>query len=116
LPGRTASGTRAGGASPSRAAAASQYGGDGLLEKRKALAGIIQACLTAGLRTSDRGVARNDSILLLRETEAPEVIVELAFISNRSDLELLKNADFKEKAACNIADGIAAALSAMPRG
>jgi N-acetylmuramoyl-L-alanine amidase len=81
---------------------------------RKALAGTIQTHLAAGLQTADRGTNRNDAILLLRETEIPSVLVELAFISNRSDLALLKNSSFKEKAAQNIASGIAAALESVP--
>jgi N-acetylmuramoyl-L-alanine amidase len=83
----------------------------GLGAARKALAATIQAHMTEGLKTVDRGITPNDNILILRELRVPSALVELAFLSNRADAKLLKSAAFKEKAAQNLANGILAALA-----
>ena len=74
------------------------------------LAALLQSHITDGLGTADRGIHPHADIAILRDTQSPSVIVELAFMSNAHDLSLLKQGEFKEKAAENLAAGIRAAL------
>jgi len=76
----------------------------------KELAKLLLTHITDGLGTEDRGVHPHTDILLLREAQAPAVLVELAFMSNKRDMSLLMTDEFKLKAARNIASGICAAL------
>ena len=76
----------------------------------KDLAGLVNSYLTDGLGTINRGIHPYKNIIILRDARVPAVIVELAFISNKRDLELLNSDEFRERAARNLADGIRAAL------
>lgn len=55
------------------------------------LATCIQDQIVDALNTVDRGVKANPKLLVLRYTAMPAVLVELGFISNESDEELLTN-------------------------
>ena len=55
----------------------------------RALARCIQAELVKNCRTADRGVKSNDEWTVLLETACPAVLVELAFLTNDSERELL---------------------------
>lgn len=55
------------------------------------LATCIQAQIVDALNTVDRGVKANPKLFVLRYTAMPAVLVELGFISNESDEELLTN-------------------------
>lgn len=55
------------------------------------LAECIQAQLVNSLGTVDRGVKVNQHLAVLRETVMPAVLVEVAFISNEDDVQLLVN-------------------------
>lgn len=47
-----------------------------------------------------------ENFFILRETEAPGVLVEIGFITNPEDKELLKNNKYKKKIAAAITEGI----------
>ena len=73
------------------------------------VADFVQRHIIADLGTIDRGVKNDtqtqyDSIYVLRHTDMPAVLVELAFISNPDDAGLLR--DYKEDFARAIAKGI----------
>ncbi len=56
---------------------------------------------------SDGDQDKEANYYVLRYTNAPAVLVELAFITNPVEEELLNSADYQEKAAWAIAEGIA---------
>ena len=75
-------------------------------EAGKKLAGAIQFDLVAQLKRRDRGV-RNANFAVLRETNMPAALVEIAFVSNPEEEGLLENSIFQVKAARAIVTGIA---------
>lgn len=71
----------------------------------KKLAECLQKALVPTLGTKDRKV-KEENFAVLRETNMPAALVELAFISNPQEEELLRDPVFQEKAAQAIAKGI----------
>ena len=69
------------------------------------LAGFSQKCLVEELGTKDRG-ARFASFYVIRYTDMPAVLVEVAFISNPEEEVLLASVDGRYKAAESIFQGI----------
>ncbi|MBP2656047.1 MAG: amiC 3 [Firmicutes bacterium] len=69
------------------------------------LASYIQKCLTDELGTKDRG-ARFASFYVIRYTDMPAILVEVAFISNPEEEMLLSSVDGRFKAAESIFKGI----------
>lgn len=76
----------------------------------KKAADIIQSELSKRLETANRGIFDINNLQVLKYTDMPSVLIELAFISNESDKNALTNEKFKEKAAVAIAKGIRQAL------
>ena len=74
-------------------------------DERSRLAACLQQSLVAKLGRNDRGV-KQDNLAVLRQTEMPSALVELAFISNPAEGELLKQEQFRNLAAQAIGDGI----------
>lgn len=72
----------------------------------KRLAECIQARLVAELNTADRGV-KTANFQVLRETDCPAVLVEVAFISNEADRLLLTSYAGQLAAAVAIAGALA---------
>lgn len=71
----------------------------------KELAEEIQQELVAALGTYDRGV-KQASFYVIKYTEIPSVLVELAFISNPNDAAKLADNTYRQKAADAIYKGI----------
>lgn len=69
------------------------------------LAACIHARLVAGVNTADRGV-KEANFQVLRETDCPAVLVEVAFISNEADRLLLSSYAGQLGAALAIAAGV----------
>ena len=69
------------------------------------LAEVVQQCLVDGLGTDNRG-PRFASFYIIRYTEMPSILVEIAFISNPEEEVLLASADGRAKAAECIFQGI----------
>lgn len=74
-------------------------------EQGRRLAGLIQISLVAEMNTADRGV-KEASFQVLRETQCPAVLVEVAFISHEQDRQLLTAYAGQLGAAVAIARGI----------
>ncbi|WP_169718026.1 N-acetylmuramoyl-L-alanine amidase LytC [Sporomusa silvacetica DSM 10669] len=74
-------------------------------EQGQRLAGLIQSRLVAELKTANRGV-KEANFQVLRETDCPAVLVEVAFISNEADRQLLTAYACQLGAASAIAAGI----------
>lgn len=72
----------------------------------KRLAVCLQARLVAELNTADRGV-KAGNFQVLRETDCPAVLVEVAFISNEADRLLLTGYAGQLAAAVAMATGLA---------
>jgi N-acetylmuramoyl-L-alanine amidase len=69
------------------------------------LAGYVQKCLVEELGTKDRG-ARFASFYVIRYTDMPAILVEVAFISNPEEELLLASVDGRYKAAESIFQGV----------
>lgn len=74
-------------------------------EKGQALATAIQASLVHRLQLADRGV-KEAAFYVLRNTDMPAVLCELAFLSNPQEAELLVDPDWQSKAAAAVDDGV----------
>ncbi|MCL2611162.1 MAG: N-acetylmuramoyl-L-alanine amidase, partial [Defluviitaleaceae bacterium] len=74
--------------------------------KGKALATEVQEQLILQLKRPDRGIIPRSNLAVLRLTNMPAILAELAFISNPVEAELLANPEFRQAAAQGIADGL----------
>ena len=72
----------------------------------KNIADIIQDNLYQVLGTYDRVITSEDELYVLRHSKMPAVLIELAFISNEQDREILASDSAMSKAAASIADSI----------
>lgn len=79
----------------------------------KEYAGIIQEELMKFIGTRDRGIAPARRTIILKHSDMPSALVELAFMTNDSDAALLSSEDFRQKAAKGIAEGIKKSLEAL---
>lgn len=77
---------------------------DGSAEGQK-LAQYIQQGLVNANGLQDRGT-KTAEFYVLKNTNAPAVLTEVAFISNPKEESLLNNSDFQQKCAQGIANGI----------
>ncbi len=72
---------------------------------------IIQAELVSRLRTTDRGLQPRRDIVVLRRTNMPAVLAEIAHMTNVKDLENLKKDTFRQQAAEALYIGIIKSLN-----
>ena len=77
------------------------YGGAG-----EQLAQCIQSQIVDALGTADRGIKSRPGLLVLRQTDMPAVLVEMAFIDNDDDAALLteKTDEFARAIARGVTD------------
>ncbi len=73
--------------------------------QRQKLAAKVQDSLVGLLGTNDVGILQAN-FAVLRGTAMPSVLVETAFVSNTDDEALLRDGQFRDKAAQAIADGL----------
>lgn len=76
------------------------------------LATCIQQQIVSSLGTVDRGV-KTGNLYVLRLTDCPAVLVEIAFISNEEDEMLLADENSRDQFAAAIARGITDYLSML---
>lgn len=69
------------------------------------LAASVQEAMAAGLPVVNRG-SKSGNLYVIRNVRCPGVLVEAGFVSNPLDAERLKDADYREKLAEAIAEGI----------
>ncbi len=69
------------------------------------LASIMQRSMLNHLSLYDRGV-KSDNFYVIRNTDMPAVLLEIGFLSNREEEELLRDSSFRERAARSVAAGI----------
>ncbi|MFZ5986284.1 MAG: N-acetylmuramoyl-L-alanine amidase family protein [Bacillota bacterium] len=77
------------------------------------LAIIVQNELIKALKTVDNGIIYRPNLLVLRKTQMPAVIAEIAYISNPSDRAKLTSSEFKQKAANALSSAVMKALDRM---
>lgn len=70
------------------------------------LAEALQRRVSAMLGRPDRGVRQADYVVV-REPHMPAALVEVAYLSNAEEEQLLRSSDFQERAALAIQQGIA---------
>lgn len=76
----------------------------------KDLAAIVQKNMTKALNTVDIGLRSRPDLIVLRETNMPAVLAEIACITNSSDRAKLLTESFRQKAAQSLCDSIEEAL------
>lgn len=76
--------------------------------KSKILADEIQNSVVTNIQKENKRVTKKSGteIYLLYHSQIPAVLVECGFLSNKNDLSLLKNEEYRFKIAMLIADGI----------
>lgn len=74
------------------------------------LAKIIQNALLNKTGTTDRGVRERPGLAVLKYSDYPSILVEVAFMTNNADMLKLKDNNFKQSAAQGLCDGIVQAL------
>lgn len=79
----------------------------------KRLARAVQSALTKRTRLTNRG-AKSADFYVLRWSNMPAILVECAFISNRSDAAYLKSSRGRSEIASGIADGVDAWFASTP--
>lgn len=71
---------------------------------------VIQKELSAMSDMNNRGLTDRPDLAVLRHAKMPSVLVELGFLSNKNDSELLNSETFRQKAAEALSDGIRKSL------
>ncbi|MBM3710025.1 MAG: PKD domain-containing protein, partial [Actinobacteria bacterium] len=69
------------------------------------LASLIQSYLVSQIGRANRGV-KTANFRVIKYTTMPAALVEVAFISNQTENDLLRSPDFREKSAIGIANAI----------
>ncbi|ASK61582.1 N-acetylmuramoyl-L-alanine amidase CwlD [Virgibacillus phasianinus] len=75
-------------------------------DKSEHLAKMIQAEIIRNLENTDRTALPLTGMYLLKHAKAPGALVEIGFLSNVQERELLKKKDYQEKMAASIYEGI----------
>jgi N-acetylmuramoyl-L-alanine amidase len=75
-------------------------------DEGKHLAKMIQAEVTRNLENTSRSALAINNLYLLRNAEIPGALVEIGFLSNEEERELLKNDTYQKQMAASIYEGI----------
>ncbi|MCM3006732.1 N-acetylmuramoyl-L-alanine amidase CwlD [Priestia koreensis] len=78
----------------------------GSLEENKNLAKFIQAEIKDNLKNTDRDAKPIQGIYLLKHAKVPGALVEVGFLSNREERELLQTKKYQRKIAESIYEGV----------
>lgn len=79
----------------------------------KKLADIVQKKLVNTLKTVDNGIIERPNLVVLRKTNMPAVIAEIAYMSNSSDRAKLIDDGFRKNAAEALSEAVMEALDFM---
>src|SRR5699024_10416572 len=75
-------------------------------DESKHLAEMIQAEIIRNLENTTREALPIQGIYLLKHAEVPSAIVEVGFLSNATELELLKDETYQRQMAASIYNGV----------
>lgn len=78
----------------------------GHYKESKRGAKFIQEELRRNLENTNREAKTSESIYLLKKSEIPGVLVEIGFLSNPTEREMLRQEDYQEQVAASIYQGI----------
>ena len=78
----------------------------GYLSESKRLAETIHPKLINNLGSVNRGIQNDQSFYVIRKAQMPAVLLELGYMTNRSEEALIKTADFQQKAAQAISNAV----------
>jgi N-acetylmuramoyl-L-alanine amidase len=81
----------------------------------KILGQMFLESLTTNLGTVKRGV-KDKSLIVTRENSVPAVLIELGFMSNPQELDLLTDPEFQDTAANTIYDTLSQVFENYPTG
>ena len=70
------------------------------------LAEMIQKRLIAETGAEDRGAKLTNSLIVVRETKMPSVLIECGFLSNENDQNKLNDENYRQKIAESIAQAV----------
>ncbi|UJL46595.1 N-acetylmuramoyl-L-alanine amidase CwlD [Virgibacillus sp. NKC19-16] len=76
------------------------------LDESRHLAKMIQSEIIRNLENTDRSPLANNGMYLLKHAEVPGALVEVGFLSNAEERELLKQDDYQDQMAASIYEGI----------
>ena len=65
----------------------------------EAFAEICMEELTTALKSRDRGLVSGDNIFIINQSKVPVALVEIGFITNKEERELLNSKDYQKKTA-----------------
>jgi N-acetylmuramoyl-L-alanine amidase len=85
-----------------------------LSDNGETLAGFIQASLVIRTDAVNRGI-KGRPLYVVRHTRCPAVLVEGGFINNPLEAQMISNADYRERLARAIAEGIMSYQKTRPR-
>ncbi|MYL43707.1 N-acetylmuramoyl-L-alanine amidase CwlD [Virgibacillus salexigens] len=75
-------------------------------DENKHLAKMIQAEIIRNLENTTRTALPINSVYLLKHANIPTALVEIGFLSNERERELLKSGDYQQQMAASIYEGI----------
>jgi N-acetylmuramoyl-L-alanine amidase len=84
------------------------------VEESRELARIIQSRLCYHTKATDRGIRRAPFIVLIG-AKAPSVLVELGFMSNRQDEQLMLDSEYRDKLAKALMEAIQAYVDSIDK-
>ncbi|TMW70074.1 N-acetylmuramoyl-L-alanine amidase CwlD [Alteribacter natronophilus] len=76
------------------------------IEKSDVLAKQIQAEIMRNLENTNRDARPINSVYLIQQSKIPGALVEVGFLSNPTEAELLKTKDYQQSVAASIYEGI----------
>ncbi|TCO69858.1 N-acetylmuramoyl-L-alanine amidase family protein [Marinisporobacter balticus] len=82
------------------------YNGDDLTRDNKTFAKIVQNEMVKELKAIDRGVVHRPKLVVIRETNMPAVLAEMAFISNVTEEGKANTESYRQKCAQALFNGI----------
>ena len=69
--------------------------------------------MTEALESRDKGLVEGDEIYIIRTSEVPVALIEVGFMTNQEELNLLNSTDYQKKAAEGVYDAV---LDAFAKG
>jgi len=69
--------------------------------------------VTEALESRDKGLVEGDEIYIIRTSEVPVALIEVGFMTNQEELNLLNSTDYQKKAAEGVYDAV---LDAFAKG
>lgn len=87
---------------------------EAVLDNGETLAGFIQASLVMRTDAVNRGI-KGRELYVVRHTRCPAVLVEGGFINNPLEAQLISNAEYRERIARAVAEGIMSYQKTRPQ-